>query len=163
MADVAYKPFETGSFSPTKSESEIKNIPPYEDLGVKYRGYAKKLEGSNIYQLIKQDPFYYSYDKNFTAITGSLTLGFSQWNNRKFYLTELSIDYYETAAITDGIQIDDNQGNAFCKFIITQGVNSRIYSFSTPILIEKSTIKISFNTNAAIGNKLRMNVVGFLE
>lgn len=109
MEKVAFKPLNTAI--PNVKELDynyLRMIPPYEDQGVRYQGYSKKLIGSDQYQLKKQTQVsaMFSIQQTGNAI-GNAALYITEKDQEKtFYLTDIIIsvlDYNAIATASLGI------------------------------------------------------------
>lgn len=82
----------SSSFNPSVTAEQIKQIPPYSDPGIDFKGYSKEQRGDQ-YVLFKQNTRFYSYANSNVASPSTITLTRSNLSTAIFYVTGILIQY----------------------------------------------------------------------
>lgn len=141
------------SFTPSINASQIAQIPPYEDQGVKFQSFSKKILSGNVYQLIPQQRF--SVQDN-QADTLTHQIAFTIPVNRKLYITSL----YASGTVgtnTDSWSLYD-RSLFIARFQNFLGHQEQIF-FDPPLEFNNSIVWGMDQT----GVQLYLNFFGWLE
>lgn len=137
--------------------SDIKNIspekivitPPYEDEGVKFSGYSKRLIKNNEYKIFPQQPFY-KRELIIASSSGTKTSTFSAIS----YLKQIIVSHQDfTEDATDGQSftfyfLNDNN-LIFANIYINAPQKTFIISFDVPIKIVGNAIYCDYTSTYA--------------
>lgn len=158
------------SFSPQVTSSEIKKIPPYEDVGVKYQNYSKRPSTNGEYNLSKQTKV---YSTNVLTSTNDFD-GYNLNKNQKLNITGVWLSWnVGGAALTDYIYIGDWDGSTntqvvrkLAQLINTTGNVFLDFSsapFELPNQNEGAGWSIGTFPALAAGESINYAVIGFIE
>jgi hypothetical protein len=79
--------------------NQIEAIPPYPDVGIEFKGYAKRLISGG-YQLLKQDNYQLPMGFSWVASNAWLTLSANSRENTQIYINRISFSFYSDTACT---------------------------------------------------------------
>lgn len=142
-----------GSYSPTITESQINLIPPYEDSGIRYQGFAKQEISKGQYKLIKQTPI----NSPGSLAVGTTTIVTITNPRTTFFLTDFWFNQSGIYAIdlqVDGLQKWSASGN-------TADLNQKHIHFDIPLKIT-STLKSTW-VDISGGSATNYSIAGWAE
>jgi hypothetical protein len=122
----------------SKSSQTTNTTPPYEDAGVKYQGYSKRLVGSNQYLITPQARIYIKDDD---ANTTADQLAYTVPNGKKLFINTIAMFCYDSAATYSTTRIYDGSSSIPSVFRGTVGsVQTIVWKFDVPIQFNNSVI-----------------------
>jgi hypothetical protein len=152
------------SYVPEISSSQIIAIPPYDDEGVSFKGYSKRLKGLNTYELFPQ----IRRSQGF-IVPDATTFMTAQRSDKekKFYTTSIHIDYLNSSGIPiyviliDGALSTDKQR---VSFTINNGNNHfDIDCKDSPRDFQTINYSILLSSALALGDYLQVTMYGWAE
>ena len=162
----------TGISRIPSTDLNLNTIPPYEDVGIAYKGYAKVDIGNGKYKLLRQDEWTGVIGYNWAASSaeGNSTPSGVNVSEKNFFMTKILI----TAVIDRNTEFrvyDNVTGNIYFRFDAITGVNNTFSLDLTgiPYLLKNAQISArpydpaSPSTPLAITGRLALTIYGFSE
>ncbi len=151
----------------TKAQVAPKFIdkPDYPDLGIEYRGYAKKLLSNQEFQLIPQTPF---FSFQIFVSTGAPSIDYTLTGElkpeTKYFINQVLFSVTTTSvSITNYVLIRGVSSNLFIPIIAAAAANtSMVFQINLAVPLE---VNRTFNTemNSGISCSAQLSVIGFRE
>jgi hypothetical protein len=143
---------ETPNFPAPQETQGAATIPPYEDVGVRYQGFSKRLATGNTYAVTPQTPvFINGYVNNSTAVIPIYTVP----PNKRLFISSIQI---ECSVGNQNTVVGDSTGGMITAFFTTAQLN---FNMPLPVAVEfKGTVTIQ---NGSTGFSTSNYLTGWLE
>lgn len=149
------------TYSPNITTSKIKIIPPYEDPGVKFQGYSKKLNNNGEYELIPQIRRV-QYPQLLSATSDTIT---REDPDKKFYVSSVHVDFFTSVATSESVRIYDSDTTQNLKMLFYVDVGAGHFDIdftSCPREFKSPYIHIT-KLNMNLNNYVWVTLVGWVE
>lgn len=152
------------SYSPIISSNSIQQIPPYDDAGVSYKLYSKRLKSDGLYELFPQTRQTHTL---VMPAAGTVYTEPRNDNKKVFYVTHLHIDYYNNSgafrelALRDGATASDR--NVYQFRVNFDQSHFDIDLSDSPLSFYAPDIAISVNAPIGAGNYILVTLSGWTE
>jgi len=149
---------------------DFKQIPPYEDTGVKFQGYSKKKISQDEYNLTPQYPF---------TITGGIAgapwyVDFALPAGKSYYITDIIISGNNTINNFGYMQLINGQNFSDVKILkqlpafnaagVSSGFFSETMNINTPLKIDSSYLRVYVLGGGILwSGNLTLTINGWLE
>jgi hypothetical protein len=146
------------AFSVPKIEQVIVQPPSYNDSGVKFEGYAKKLISKDQFRLLNQKITNFYWQRTLAAIYETELSSFPELERYNFFITKIFFDGPANSA-SFGIQKDAIPNYLFRIHTYSSQRITDI-DFNPPLLMEKNLI---FDYSGTVGETLSFFIIGYYE